>query len=161
MLKQLLAGSTLMGLVWFGGVSTAQAQQTSPQPGMPPAPQTEISAADLQRFAVAVQQIQAIEQQAQAQMVEAIQAEGLTVERFNEIAQSQQNPETQTQVSNQEAQTFTQVIQQISEIRQAAEQDMQTAVQEEGLAVDQFNLIAQAVQQDPTLQRQVLELLQQ
>lgn len=160
MLKQLLASSTLMGLLWFGGVSTAQAQQTSPQPGMPPAPQMEITATDLERFAMAVQQIQAIEQQAQAQMVEAIQGEGLTVERFNEIAQSQQNPEMQVQLSDQEAQTFAQAIQQISQIHQAAEQEMQAAVQDEGLAVDEFNQIAQTVQQDPTLQRQVLELLQ-
>ncbi|WP_159786302.1 DUF4168 domain-containing protein [Sodalinema gerasimenkoae] len=171
MLKQLLAGSTLMGMLLFGGASTVNAQQApgaepgAPQPqpeGMQEAPQMDVSETDLERFAIAIQQIQAIEQQAQAQMVEVIEAQGLSIERFNEIAQSQQDPELQAQVdvSNEEAQIFEQAVERISGIRQEAEMEMETAVQQEGLDVQEFNMISQAVQQDPSLQQQVMEMLQ-
>ncbi|MCC5899866.1 MAG: DUF4168 domain-containing protein [Phormidium sp. BM_Day4_Bin.17] len=164
MLKQLLAGSTLMGMLLFGGASTVSAQQApAPQPGgMQEAPQMDVSEADLERFAIAIQQIQAIERQAQAQMVEVIEAQGLTIERFNEIAQSQQDPDLQAQVnvSNEEAQVFEQAVERISGIQQEAEMEMETAVQQEGLDVQEFNMISQAVQQDPSLQQQVMEMLQ-
>lgn len=60
MLKQLLAGSTLMGLLLFGGASTVNAQQApAPQPGgMQETPQMDVSESDLERFAIAIQQIQ-------------------------------------------------------------------------------------------------------
>ncbi|NMG59603.1 DUF4168 domain-containing protein [Geitlerinema sp. P-1104] len=171
MLKQLLAGSTLMGLLLFGGASTVSAQQApggepgAPQPqpgGMQEAPQMDVTESDLERFAIAIQQIQAIEQQAQAQMIEVIEAQGLTIERFNEIAQSQQDPNLQAEVnvSNEEAQVFDQAVERISGIRQEAEMEMETAVQQEGLDVQEFNLISQAVQQDPSLQQRVMEMLQ-
>ncbi|USR91737.1 DUF4168 domain-containing protein [Phormidium yuhuli AB48] len=163
MLKQLLAGSTLMGLLLFGGASTVNAQQApAPQPGgMQETPQMDVSESDLERFAIAIQQIQAIERQAQAQMIEVIEAQGLTIDRFNEIAQSQQDPEMQAQVdvSNEEAQTFEQAVERISGIRQEAEMEMETAVQQEGLDVQEFNMISQAVQQDPSLQQRVMEML--
>lgn len=169
MLKQLLAGSTLMGLLLFGGASTVRAQQGQPQPGQPqPQPgemqqprQMDVSESDLERFAVAIQQIQAIEQQAQAQMIEVIESQGLTIERFNEIAQSQQDPSMQGQVdvSGEEAEIFDQAVERISGIRQEAEMEMESAVQQEGLDVEEFNLISQAVQQDPSLQQRVMEML--
>ncbi|MFO8037999.1 MAG: DUF4168 domain-containing protein [Sodalinema sp.] len=185
MLKQLLAGSTLMGLLLFGGASTVRAQGGQPQPGqgqpqpqqnqpqpgqgqpqpqpggMQQSPEMDVSESDLERFAVAIQQIQEIEQQAQAQMIEVIESQGLTVERFNEIAQSQQDPsmEGQVDVSGEEAEIFDQAVERISGIRQEAEMEMETAVQQEGLDVEEFNLISQAVQQDPSLQQRVMEML--
>ncbi|MFP4219749.1 MAG: DUF4168 domain-containing protein [Phormidium sp.] len=183
MLKQLLSGSTLVGLLLFGGASTVSAQGPAPQPetqqqnpgmqqqdpgmqqqdpGMQQAPQADVSEDDLQRFAVAIQQIQEIEQQAQAQMIEVIESQGLTIERFNEIAQSQQDPSMQEQVdvSGEEAEIFDQAVERISGIRQEAEMEMETAVQQEGLDVEEFNLISQAVQQDPSLQQRVMEMLE-
>jgi hypothetical protein len=163
MLKQLLAGSTLMGLLLFGGASTVSAQQApAPQPGGMQQPrQMDVSESDLERFAVAIQQIQAIEQQAQAQMIEAIESQGLTLDRFNEIAQSQQDPSMQGQVdvSGEEAEIFEQAVERITGIRQEADLEMETAVEQEGLNVEEFNLIAQAVQQDPSLQQRVMEML--
>ena len=152
-----------MGLLLFGGASTVSAQQApAPQPGGMQQPrQMEVSESDLERFAVAIQQIQAIEQQAQAQMIEAIEAQGLTLERFNEIAQSQQDPAMQGQVdvSGEEAEIFNQAVERISGIQQEAQLEMETAVEQEGLNVEEFNLIAQAVQQDPSLQQRVMEML--
>ncbi len=168
MFKQLLAGSTLMGMLLFGGASTVNAQQGQPQPGQPQPGemqqprQMDVSEADLERFAVAIQQIQAIEQQAQAQMIEVIESQGLTIERFNEIAQSQQDPSMQAEVevSGEEVEIFDQAVERISGIRQEAEMEMETAVQQEGLDVEEFNLISQAVQQDPSLQQRVMEMLE-
>ncbi len=152
-----------MGLLLFGGASTVSAQQApAPQPGGMQQPrQMDVSESDLERFAVAIQQIQAIEQQAQAQMIEAIESQGLTLDRFNEIAQSQQDPSMQGQVdvSGEEVEIFEQAVERITGIRQEADLEMETAVEQEGLNVEEFNLIAQAVQQDPSLQQRVMEML--
>jgi hypothetical protein len=165
MLKQLLAGSTIATLLLISGLSTAQAQgQEAPMnPPMTEAPQANVNEEDLQRFVVAMRQVQIIQQDAEAQMLEAVEGQGLTVEQFNTLAQTRQNPEAQGQVnvSPEEDQKFQQAVQEITTIRQEAEGEMETAVQEEGLEIQKFNEIALVVQQDPSLQQRVMELIQQ
>ncbi|MFP4298651.1 MAG: DUF4168 domain-containing protein [Spirulinaceae cyanobacterium] len=163
MLKQLFAGSTIATLLLMSGLSTAQAQGQEPPPPMTEAPQANVNEEDLQRFVVAMTQVQTIQQDAESQMLEAVEEQGLTVERFNTLAQVQQNPETQAEVnvSPEEDRQFQQAIQEITTIRQEAENEMEAAVQREGLEVEEFNEIALVVQQNPSLQQQVMEMMQQ
>jgi len=157
MFKQILAGSTIVTLLLVGGMSTANAQQT-PQGTT----QVEVDNANLQRFATAMKEIQVIEQQVQEQMVQAVEEQGLSVKRFNEIAQGQQNPDqASANLSSEETQTFQAAVAQIGQIQQEAQGSIESAVEQEGLDIQTFNGIAQAVQQDPALQQQVMEIIQQ
>ncbi len=82
--------------------------QTAPPPAPPAAsvPADAFSAEDIQKFARADTKVSAIQADAnvadgdkQAKMVEAVQAEGLTPQRFNAIAQAAQtNPELQQKI---------------------------------------------------------------
>ncbi len=162
MLKQIFAGSTIATLLLIGGISTANAQQAPQQAPMQQASQVDVDDADLQRFATTMKQLQGIQKQAQEAMVQAVEEQGLTVERFNEIAQSRQNLEqAPVDVSAEEAQTFQNAIAQIGQIRDEAQGSMETAVQQEGLDVEKFNGIAQAIQTNPELQQKVIQMIQQ
>lgn len=162
---QHLAGPALLGVLLFGGVSAANAQQAAdlgPEALRASLEPTAVGQSSLRRFALAVQSIQVIEQQAQAQMVAAIQSQGLSVERFNQIAASQQDPRqpARANLSGEDAETFNQALAEISEIRETAQQEKEAAVKQEGLNVQEFNAISQAVDQDASLRDQVIELIQ-
>ncbi|WLT37746.1 DUF4168 domain-containing protein [Synechocystis sp. B12] len=162
MFKQILAGSAIATLLIVGGMSTANAQQAPQGAPAQGTTQVKVDDADLQRFATATKKIQTIQQQAQEQMVQAVEEQGLSVKRFNEIAQSQQNPaQAPADLSSEETQTFEAAIMQIDQIQEQAQGNMESAIEQQGLDLQTFNVIAQAVQQDPALQQQVMEIIQQ
>ncbi|MFP4100429.1 DUF4168 domain-containing protein [Coleofasciculus sp.] len=167
MLKQLLTGGSVLALVLAASLPIqAQAETPAQQPGSPSqmqeTPQLEVSQEDLQKFASALEQLQSIEQETQVELVEAIENQGLSVERFQEIALAQQNPEIQpsTEISQAEVESFDQAAGQVTQIQQQAQTRMQEAVEREGLDAQQFSQIGAALQQDPTLQQQFQEMLQ-
>ena len=163
--KLILLGSTL--LVLLAGRVPAKAQEspaqepTFEQPAQE-APQTEISQEDLQKFAQAMEQLQTIRQEFEAEMVQAVESEGLTKERFIEISQTQSNPEAQptSEVTEEEQQSFEKAIMQLRDLQQAAQTQMKEAVQAEGLDVPRFNQILAAIQQNPELQQQIQQMNQ-
>jgi hypothetical protein len=183
MLKQILAGSTFLLLLALGSLlarsqtppppatdsTEPAAQELDPatQPVAPPQaqpqPVAEVSSADIERFARAITQLQSIQQETQVELLQVVEGQGLTPERFNEIAEAQQSPEgaTATEISESELQSFEQAANEITAIRQQTQTRFQEAVQAEGLNVEQFNQILAAVQQDPELQQEVEQILQE
>ncbi len=169
MLKQILAGGSVLALVLVGSLS-AQAQAPTPAPSpRPPAPQgqqgapaPQVSPEEVQKFANAVRQLQGIQQQAQTEMVQAVERTGLSAQRFTEISRSQREPQTQLSqaVTAQERQKFQQASARVGEIQQSTQSRMEQAVQTQGLEVQRFNQIFAAVQQDPSLLQRVQQILQ-
>ena len=164
--KLILLGSTL--LVLLAGSVPAKAQEspaqepTSEQPAQEAPQAEEISQEDLQKFAQAMEQLQTIRQEFEAEMVQAVESEGLTKERFIEISQTQSNPEAQptSEVTEAEQQSFEKAIMQLRDLQQAAQTQMKEAVQAEGLDVPRFNQILAAIQQNPELQQQIQQMNQ-
>lgn len=164
MLKQgLITGTALVGLL----LSNAPAQAQAQQPPQNPAPQrqvveSDVSSQELQQFASAVQELQVIERDTRQKMVQAVEEEGLTEERFVEILQSQRMPdaEASSNVDQTELQQFEQAQVKLGEIQQQSQSQMLQAVEGKGLEVQRFNQIVAMIQRDPSLQQQVQELLQ-
>ncbi|MBD1999682.1 DUF4168 domain-containing protein [Leptolyngbya sp. FACHB-541] len=189
MLKQILAGSTFLLLVAFGSLParsqtsappTAEPTEPSAQqldPAAQPAPPTEaqstpptqaqpqsaaeVSSEDIEKFARAIAQLQTIQQETQTELLQIVEGQGLTPDRFNEIAEAQQNPQAgaDVEISDEELQSFEQAANEITTVRQQTQARFQEAVQAEGLEVEQFNQILAAVQQDPALQQEVEQIL--
>jgi hypothetical protein len=134
----------------------------------------------LQKFARALQEVRGLQNQAQNDMLQALQSEGLTPERFNQIAEATQRrtpgnstrpnaagtpegiPSQQSgaNVSSEDRQRFERVVQQLTQIQQAARGKQEQAVTASGLSVQQFNQIFAAVRQNPQLQEQVRNLIE-
>ncbi len=158
----LLGGSVLVPLLAGSLPARAQVQEPASQPQAQEASQTEISQEELQQFAKAIKQLQAIQQESEKKVVKAIEGEGLSQERFREISQVQQNPETQstTEVTEEEMQSFEKAVARVTELLQAAQSKMEQAVRAEGLEIQRFNQIATAVRQTPALQQELQQMTQ-
>jgi hypothetical protein len=189
MLKQILAGGTFLLLVVLGSLPaqsqtpvpptteptepSAQELEPSAQPTPPteaepaspvqaqPQPAAEVSSEDIEKFARAIAQLQTIQQETQTELLQIVEGQGLTPDRFNQIAEAQQNPQaaTDVEISDEELQSFEQAANESTAVRQQTQTRFQEAVQAEGLEVEQFNQILAAVQQDPALQQEVEQIL--
>ncbi|WP_008316841.1 DUF4168 domain-containing protein [Leptolyngbya sp. PCC 6406] len=155
--SKLLRGSlAALLLIGFPSAGAALAQTQEP---LPQQPQIQVSGGQIDLFVNAYKAIQQIQQDIQPELVAAVEAEGLTVEEFNTIAQAQQAPETAEQVPPEQVQQFAQASEQVVELQQAARADMQEAIQAEGLTLEEFDAILEAAQQDPTLRAEINQRL--
>ncbi|WP_187329414.1 DUF4168 domain-containing protein [Halomicronema hongdechloris] len=137
-----------------------------PQPAQAPPPETldsqaTLSEQQIEQFADAYKAIQTIQEDVQADMIQAVEAEGLTVEEFNTIAQSQQNPEIQAEVPPEQIERFSAATEQINAIRTNAREEMESAIQAEGLSVEEFEQILAMAQQDEALRQAINQRLAQ
>lgn len=148
--------------------SPAQPQQTRPQPQTQPAPQrqpapqAEVSQQDLQKFANTVKKLQPIQQQAETQIMQIIQQQKLSEQRFGEIYQSRQNPQAKptTAITPEENKRFDQAAVKIQELQKTTQSRMEKAVREEGLEIPRFNQIFIAIRSNPALLQKVQQMIQ-
>jgi hypothetical protein len=129
----------------------------TPQPTLAQAAALDLTTEDISNFANAYRSIQAIKQDAEADMVAAVEAQGLTVEQFNTIVDNQLNGESgsPSPVAETETAQFEAAVESIITIRQEAEVDMQSAIADEGISVERFNQIIDQASQDTDLQQQI------
>lgn len=159
-LKQLLINSSILIGLFACSLSTqAQAQQTTSQ--APALAQAQVSTADLQKFAIAIQKLQVIQRNSQVEIARVIQREGLSVKRFKQIYQTQRDLQARKTlvVAQQERQRFELAIAKISQIQNKTQSVMLKAIQDSGLQVQRFNQIFAAIQKNPTLQQRVQQML--
>lgn len=169
MLKKYLTGSAICTLLLLAGFSTqAQAQQPAPEPEQQVVPETDVPAEEIdvtteevEQFASAIRQMQQIQSDAQTEAAQVLETVGLSVPRFNEILETQANPQAQptAEVTPEEQQTFDQAYAEISQIQENTERRMEEAIQAEGLEVERFNEIFAAVRQNPELRQEVERIL--
>ncbi|WP_017300377.1 DUF4168 domain-containing protein [Nodosilinea nodulosa] len=162
LLKSLLASTVLLGTPAAvmaqtqGAPAPDQPAQAAPEPTPEP---MEVSEEQIDSFANAYQAIQTIQQAVQADLVNAVEAQGLTVDTYNAIAASQQTPETATDVSPEQAEQFAAAAEQVATLRAGARQEMQAAIEAHSLTVDEFEQILAQAQQDTDLQQAIAERL--
>jgi hypothetical protein len=131
----------------------------APAPGVAPAP-TSVSDEELQQFANVIPELQALEQSAQQEVAQVIDGSGISRERFTQLFQAQQSPSAEVDASEDEQQSFNEAISQIQTIERETLSQQEQVLQSEGLEPNRFNQILAAVRQDPALQQQVQQLIQ-
>lgn len=153
LLKGLLAATLVLGAP---AAALAQGQATPAQT----APM-EVSETQIDRFVSAYQAIRSIQQSVQAELVAAVEAEGLTVADYNAIAEAQQSPEAATTVDAATAEQFAAAAEQVVSLRAEAGQEMRAAIEAENLSIPEFEQILAQAQQDPALQQAIAARLAQ
>ncbi len=154
-----------LAAVLFGVEVAGMAQPAAAQslPQVEPAPQSapvEVTDDQLDQFVSAYEAVQTIQDEIRADMVAAVEAEGLTVDEFNMIAQAMQTPNS-PEVPPQQAEPFMAAAEQVAAIQVTAQEEIEAAIEAEDLAVEEFEQILQLAQQDPALQEQINQRLQQ
>ncbi|WP_083887154.1 DUF4168 domain-containing protein [Nodosilinea nodulosa] len=124
-----------------------------------------ISDSDIPLFAKAYQTVQTLRMQAEQEMAEAVEDEGLSIERFNAIAETQIGSAAQgddpakaaakAKFSKKEDKQFKAAVDRIIAIRQSTEGEMEKVIEADGLSVDTFNAILEQSADDTDLQRKI------
>ncbi|HYW18008.1 MAG TPA: DUF4168 domain-containing protein [Nodularia sp. (in: cyanobacteria)] len=172
MFKQLLKGSYVFAFLLAGNLSAlAQAPESKPETQLSQSLQaqlqlsqvkTTVSQEELQQFAKVIPTLQKIGQTSQQRSAQIIEQSGLSVERFQELSEAQQSPgaEPSSPATPEEQQSFNQIAPEIESIQKDTLSEQEEAVRAGGLEPNRFNEIMIAIQQDPALQQQVQQLIQ-
>ncbi len=117
----------------------------------------EISDEQLQMFGIAVMSMQEIQLEANQEIDQVIGDSALSEERINEILQLQQtDPQSLAEaVPDEDLQEYEKTIELITEVHQEAQEDMVEAVTNLGFEVEEFNQMAQTIQEDPELMQRL------
>lgn len=114
----------------------------------------------LKKWAAAFKQVQTVDQQAQQNMITAVEESGMEVPRFIELQQAQADPDTELKAEGEEVALFTAASQKIQQIQQEAQQTMQVKIQDEGLTITEYQEVGAMIQSDPKLQEKLSEYMQ-
>ena len=155
--KKNIVTLALTGALVGGFSLTAAAQQT--QAAASVKTQTDVSVAELNKFADAFQQVQVENQAAQEKMMGIIKNEGLDVERFTEIQKAQMNPEAKVEATDKELKMHAAVVTELQKMQPELESKMQEIIADHGLTLDRYKAVAMALQQDKSLQQKFQGIL--
>ena len=123
---------------------------------------TDFSDEELALFIDVNKEVVKVQQAAEQEMMQAIQeTDGMTVERFNEIAMAQQNPNENVSMSDDEKMAFQNAAQGVMEVQRETQAKIAAAVEEEGMAFNDYRQIMMAYQQSPELQEKIRGMVQE
>lgn len=120
----------------------------------------EISEAELEQFVEIMPSVNAIQMQYQQEMVAAVQENDIEVQRFNELARAQQNPNLTVEANETEMKAFNSAMAAVQAIQENLNKDVQSAISESEMSMARFQEIAMAVNSDQELQQKVQQMMQ-
>lgn len=149
-MRKLLRTSLLLitGLLISNSFAVAQ-QQAPPQPE--PLSPEEVTDEHLQMLVGVSMAAEEIQQKADQEMRATLKEEGMDFSRFQQIMMAQQNPQSadSMELSEEEELTLQKVQPKLMQITQDARQQYMTAIKDQGMSIQEFQQVAQAVQAHP------------
>jgi len=138
----ILLGALLSTVTAFAQVGTQQTQPLNPD---------EITDDDLQMIVNISDSATGIQEEANIQIKEIVENEGMEFERFQEIVMSQQNPQlaAQLELTDDEQETLEKIQPDLMIVNQEAQVQYQETIENEGLTLEKFQQIAMAIQTHP------------
>lgn len=140
------------------GATTAISQE-----GVQVMPQQEqsvdVSDQELEKFANVYIEVQSESQKMQGEAVEVIEKGGMDVERFNELANAQNNPNQEVEAKEEELEKVNVIGTKIQKIQMDFQERVSGMIEKEGLTVQRYQEVYQAIQQDQDLQQKFGELI--
>lgn len=147
-------------IVFLASATSAIAQEPAEQPSLQA--REDFSDNELKSFVKASRKITSIQMETEQKMVQAIENEGLTVDRFHQILEHQRNPDSSaTETSPNELKSFNNAAQVIIQENKKVEEQMNASIEEEGIDVQTYNQIMVAYQQNAGIQRRVDQMISQ
>ncbi len=160
-------------LLFMAGAAVAQTvpaqdQQPQAQPMEDQQPvKADFSETELEKFVDVYVQVAEIQQENETVMMQAIEAENLDINRFNEILQAQQQQATGEQPATgevnataEEMAAFNNAAQKIMTVQKEAQTEMQQVIDQD-LGMETYEQIVIAYQQNPEVQQKVNMLLEE
>lgn len=139
--------------VMSAGLLTAQVPPQTP-PQMPDLPTSaDVSDEELIQLASTIEQLEPIQLEAEEKIVETLETEGISIERFQQMMMAMQNPQMagQVNITDDEMEKIQQLQPELMEIQGEAEQQITEKIEENGFTMDRYRSIIMGMQQDPEL----------
>ncbi len=114
--------------------------------------ETKVTDAELKAFADVYQKVQQQNQKAQQQMQSTIKEKGLTVERYQKISKAQNNPNSETEVTEKEQAQLKELKEEFKKMQMTFQQKAAQMIEKSDLGMERYKEIYQKVQRDKTLQ---------
>jgi hypothetical protein len=141
---------SLGGLTAYAQIAPKESQQGA-----------KYSSDKLQKFVEASKDISSIHQQGEEKMIGVIERENLDIEKFNIIAEMKMNPQEtpQGEVSEEDMASFDKVMPELQIIQLQMQEEMEAAITESGMQVEEYTEIMEAYRTNPRVQEKINELL--
>ena len=166
-LTRKLAVVTIAGLFAVTVAENAKAQNKATPSQTAPArqePQVKEDFTDdrLKKFIEVNKKLQPHQQEAENQMVKAIEQEGLSPDRFNQILGAQQQSDTSNAgATSTELTKFNNAAKKIMTIQNSVIPKLEKVMTDEGMKPEEFQQIVVAYNRSPKVQQKINSLLQQ
>lgn len=115
---------------------------------------------ELKAFIQANQSAVQVQQAAEQKMIQAIEDTDMDINRFNEIATAQQDPQADPEASEEEMATFNEAAQKVMTVQRETQSEIAEAVEAEGMEFNEYRQIMMAYQSSPKVQQQITKLLE-
>ncbi len=112
---------------------------------------------EIRMFASAVKAAEEVQQDSHQKIQDAIEAEGMTMQEFNQTHQKMQNPDVD--VNPEKQAKFENAFQKVNQIQAETDGKIREEIEEAGLDYEKYHQIMNAYRQDPELQQKVNEHL--
>jgi uncharacterized protein YhaN len=119
----------------------------------------KVSEEDLETFVVIYKEVQTENKKIQQKMVGTIQAEGMDINRYNEINQANANPETEVDATDEELKAFEKVTKKVKKIQKDFQAEVKEMIESEGMSLKEYQEVYAALQKDKSLQEKFGELM--
>lgn len=123
-------------------------------------PTGDVSEEELTTFVGIVQKLQPLGMEAQQKMLAAVEDEGIDVQRFTEIMNAQQMPESDADISKEEMDKYEKAQDAVDKIQDDVQAQMNEIIEDNGMSTDRYEEIMMVVQQDQALMQRVQQMMQ-
>ena len=144
-----------LGLLLLSGTAFAQGMQ------MNTAKADTVTDAELENFVEATKEVQMMRQELQLEMQNMIKDEGMEVQRFQKIMQSQQNPQAagNVEVTEEEQEIINKIQPKLQEMGQKAQQEQISVIEDNDLTLQRYQQIAQTIRSNPAMMQKVQKMM--
>ena len=152
--------AALITVLFATGSLFAQVQQQQQQ--MPELPTSDqVSDDEITQIVDTIIDLEPIQIKAQTKIEEALDAEDLTIERFQQMMMAMQNPQMADEINvTEEEMSKLQTLQPaLIDIQGEADREMVAAIEDNGLSMERYRSIVMGAQQDPALMQRIETLL--
>lgn len=161
-ISKILVVTVLTSLLMAGSLF-AQVQQQAPQNMPAPATSDEVSDTEIDKVVAAIGEMEPIQVEIEEKIQVAVEEEGLTFERFQQIMMGMQNPQmaNQMDITEEEEQTIQTLQPSLMQIQGEAQQKISEKIEESGLTMERYQQIVMGAQQDSALMERVQTKLEE
>lgn len=136
--------------------STSVSAQETPSDG--PEELIQYSEDELSAFVQVAQKVMPLQQESQMKMMEEIEEEDLTVDRFNNILEARSTG-ADVDATEEELNGFNNALENIQNLQDEYNERITEVITEEGMSVEKYEEIIANYQQDPQLQLRINEMM--